>query len=165
MAKPLKVTHAVCPSCHQRVPLDDDGRYERHLLFGHKASNGEIANSVCDGVGLKPGFMHLRMERKRVRDLQAVQARHDERKKLKKELEPAAERLRSHKSIAAEAFTGLLKAHGLWEGIPARRKFTIKYRLKCLQYDGESINIILHGKGNSEGIMPRAKELLSRIIP
>ena len=165
MTKPLPVTHAVCPRCHQRVPLEDDGHYERHILYGHKASNGENANSVCDGAGLKAGVTHLRMERKRLRDLQAVQARHDERKRLKKELEPAAEKLRSRKSIDAEPFIGLLKAYGLWEGIPARRKHTIKYRLHRLQYDGEAINVILHGKGNSEGIMPLAKGLLSRIFP
>ena len=165
MAKPLKVTHAVCSGCHQRIPLDEDGRYQSHLLYGHKAGNGEIANSACEGAGKKPGNMHLRMERKRVRDVQAVQARHDERKRLMKEFEPAAEKLRSRRSIDAESFSGLLKAFGLWEGIPARRKHTIKFRLKCLQYDGEAINVVLTGKGNSEGIMPLAKTLLSRIFP
>lgn len=165
MTEPIKVTHAVCPSCHLHVALDDDGHYARHIQYGHKARNGEIANCVCDGTGLKPEPMHLRMERKRVRDVQAIQARHDERQRLKKELEPAAERLRCRKSVNVDDFIGLLKAYGLWEGIPARRKHTIKFRLTCLQYDGESINVILHRKGNHLGIMPLARELLSRIIP
>lgn len=161
MAKLLKVSNAICPYCQSHRPLDDDGSYQTHLNYGEKLYDGTRVNTVCEGTGLKASRMALRMERKRIRNLVAIERRHAERQKLKTELAPEVEKLQSHRSINAQAFCGLLKAYGLWDSIPARRKNTIKDRLKCLQYDGCSINIILHGKGNSKGILPLAKELLS----
>jgi len=163
MTKPLKVDHAVCPKCGFRKLLDESGHYERHLIYAEKLPNGEIVNTVCDGSGMKASRMALRMERKQVRVIQAIEKRHAEMEKLKKDLEPEVEKLWSGQSITAEVFIGLLKAHGFWETIPPRRKNTIKIRLKCLQYDGIHINVILFGKGNSNGLMPVAKTLLSRI--
>lgn len=163
MAKPLKVGHGVCSRCHLRVPLDDDLRYKQHLIYGDKLPNGEIVNSVCEGSGFKATRLALRMERKQVRTLQAIERRHAERERLKKDLEPEVEKLRNSQSIKAEAFIGLLKAHGIWDTVPPRRKNTIKDRMKCLHYDGSEINIIMHNSKRSAGIIPLAKTLLNRV--
>lgn len=165
MTKPLKVNHAVCPRCHLRRPLDEEGYYERHVTYGEKFPDGTSANTVCDGSGLKASRMALRMERKRIRDLEAINRRHEERQQLKTELQPEVGKLQSGRSINADAFSGLLKAYGLWETIPPRRKNTIKDQLKCLHYDGSIITIVMHNSKASQGLMPYAQELLKRIQP
>lgn len=59
MTKPLKVTHAVCPCCHFRKPLEDSGHYVRHFLLGCKLPSGEIVNCIgeeLDDIERDGGF-------------------------------------------------------------------------------------------------------------
>jgi len=143
--------------------LDEEGKYEKHILYKDKLAEGFKVTSVCDGSNLKADRPALRSERRRIRDLAAISRRHEERQKLRKELEPEAKKLRFGRSVNAEIFSLFLKAYGIWETIPPRRKHTIKTKFKCLQYEGDLITLVFNGKDNGRGILPIAKRLLSAL--
>ena len=159
----ITVHCAVCPVCRQRVTLNGDGTYAKHALYTDRLAKSIYADGICDGSGQKADPDVLRDELRKNREIDAINQRHHEMHKLRKELAPAAAKLLAHQSLKAAEFAGLLKAYGLWDNIPPRRKNTIKDNLRCLQYDGATINFIMHGKRTGSGLLPLAKDLLSAL--
>lgn len=164
MAKPLKVTHAVCPCCHFRKPLEDSGHYVRHFLLGCKLPSGEIVNCICDGSGMKASRVALRQERKRLRDVDAIERRHAEMLRMRKELAAEAQKLQSDQGINADVVCSLLKAYDLWLPIPPRRKFTICKMLKRLYSEGANLIVeMFSGKPANIGLQNIARSLIKKI--
>ena len=164
MTKPLKVTHAICPCCHYRKPLEDSGHYARHILAGSKLPSDEIVNCICAGSGMKASRFAIRQERKRLRDIDAIQRRHAEMLRKREELAAEAQMLQSVRGINADAVCGLLKAYDLWLSIPPRRKFTICKMVKRLYSEGANLFVEMYsGKPANEGLQRVARSLVDKI--
>lgn len=164
MKKTLKVTHAICPCCHFRKPLENSGHYVQHILLGCKLPSGETVNWICAGSGMKASRFALRQERKRLRDIDAIERRHAEMQRMRQELAAEARMLQSDRGINANAICDLLFAYDLWSSIPPRRKFTIRTMVKRLYSEGANLIVEMKtGRKANKGLQAIAQSLVDQI--